>query len=44
MATTVMLNLFVLIILNDFEAYNLKDDNPVELFKENLENFRTIWA
>lgn len=44
MATTVMLNLFVLIILNDFEAYNLKDDNPVELFKENLENFRSIWA
>ena len=44
MATTVMMNLFVLIILNDFEEYNLKDDNPVELFKENLESFRDIWA
>lgn len=40
----VMLNLFILIILNDFEEYNLKDDNPVELFKENLENFRISWG
>jgi len=32
-----MLNLFVLIILNDFEEYNIKTDNPIEEFSENLE-------
>ena len=44
MTTLVMLNLFVLIILNDFEEYNLKEDNPVEQFKENLESFRASWS
>ncbi len=39
-----MFNLFVLIILNDFEEYNIKTDNPVEEFKENLEHFRYSWA
>ncbi len=42
-ATFVMLNLFILIILNDFEEYNLKDNNPIEEFKENLDNFRSVW-
>lgn len=41
--TFIMLELFVLIILNDFEEYNLKDDNPIEQFKENLEIFRFSW-
>jgi hypothetical protein len=38
-----MLNLFILIILNDFEEYNLNKNNPVEEFKENLESFRISW-
>jgi hypothetical protein len=33
-----------LIILNDFEEFNLKEDNPVEQFKDNLESFRKTWA
>jgi len=32
-----MLNLFILIIIQYFENYNLKDDNPLDLFSENLE-------
>lgn len=36
LATFVMLNLFVLIILNDFEEYNLNTNNPLENFKKNL--------
>lgn len=43
-ATFIMLNLFVLIILNDFEEYNLNKDNPVEKFKDNLEKFKEIWS
>ena len=39
-----MLNLFILIILNDFEEFNLKEDNPIDVFKENLDNFRSIWV
>jgi hypothetical protein len=38
-----MLNLFILIILNDFEQYNLNDDNPVEDFKKNLTSFKSTW-
>jgi hypothetical protein len=32
-----MLNLFILIIIQYFENYNLKEDNPLEVFQENLE-------
>lgn len=32
-----MLNLFILIVLQDFEEFHLKKDNPMEEFKENLE-------
>jgi len=37
LTTLIMLNLFILIILNDFEEFNLTKDNPVECFKDNLE-------
>jgi hypothetical protein len=33
----VMLNLFILIIIQYFENYNLKEDNPLDAFQENLE-------
>jgi hypothetical protein len=32
-----MLNLFILIIIQYFEDYHLKEDNPLDAFKENLE-------
>lgn len=40
----IMLNLFILIILNDFEEFNLKQNNPIEEFQDNLENFRQNWV
>ena len=42
--TFVMLNLFILIVLQNFEEYNLKKNNPLENFKENLEAFQIVWA
>lgn len=38
-----MLNLFILIILNDFEEYNLKSGNSVELFNERIQIFNKCW-
>lgn len=38
-----LLNIFILIIIQDFEEYNLKDNNPVEEFKDNLDHFKSIW-
>lgn len=38
-----MLNLFILIVLQDFEEYNLKKDNPLEEYKDQLENFKAVW-
>jgi hypothetical protein len=36
-STWVMLNLFTLIIIQYFENYNLKEDNPLDVFQDNLE-------
>lgn len=43
MTTIVMLNLFILIILNDFEEFNLKEDNSIDQFKDNLDQFNNSW-
>lgn len=40
----VMLNLFVLIILQQFELYYLPDDNILQQFREDLETFKLTWA
>jgi predicted permease len=40
----IMMNLFILIIIQYFENYNLKEDNPLDLFQEKLEQFRTHWG
>ena len=32
----VMLNLFVLVIIDQFEKYYSSQDNPIDIFKENL--------
>lgn len=39
-----MLNLFILIIIQQFEDFHLKEDNPITNFKRNLESFSQIWA
>lgn len=42
--TFVLLNLFILIILQQFDKYYLPDDNVLQQFKEDLEIFKTNWA
>lgn len=39
----VMLNLFVLIILQQFELYYLPDDNILQQFRADLEKFKITW-
>ena len=39
----VMLNLFVLIILEQFDKYYLPKDNIIAKFKKNLQNFKDTW-
>ena len=43
LTTIIMLNLFILIILNDFEEFNLKEDNSIDQFKVNLDKFILSW-
>ena len=40
----IMLNLFILIIIQQFEDFHLKEDNPITHFKRNLDSFSKIWA
>ena len=40
----IFLNLFILIILQQFEEYHLNPDNPINKFREELENsFIPVW-
>ena len=41
--TFVMLNLFILVILQQFDTYYLDTDNVIEKFKNNLEVFKETW-
>ena len=41
--TFVLLNLFVLIILQQFDKYYFPDDNVLQNFKDDLEAFKTNW-
>jgi hypothetical protein len=38
-----MLNLFILVIIQQFEQYYVSEDNPIQKFKKNLEIFSTVW-
>ena len=40
----IMLNLFILIIIQQFEEYHLRVNNPIQTFRENLETFKKIWS
>ena len=42
--TFVMLNLFVLIIIQQFETYYLPDDNILKNFKNDLDIFKVNWT
>lgn len=39
-----MLNLFVLVILQQFELYYLPDDNILQTFRDDLEQFKVVWS
>lgn len=39
-----MLNVFILILLETFDEYYFKPNNPLKNFKENLENFSKVWV
>ena len=44
MSTFIMLNLFILIILQNFEELYIAPNNPITNFKNNLENFSKVWT
>lgn len=39
-----MLNLFILVLLQQFEEYHISSDNPLTQFRDYVEQFRTSWA
>jgi hypothetical protein len=44
LSSQIMLNLFIMVIIQQFEKYYLSDDNVMERFKANLELFKTTWT
>ena len=38
-----MINLFILIILQQFDLYYLPDDNVLDRFKQDVTNFKLVW-
>ena len=40
----VMLNLFILVILQQFDEYYLPEDNNLVKFKRDLEKFKKVWS
>ena len=41
--SNVMLNLFVLVILQQFNTYYVPADSVISKFKDNLEHFKQVW-
>ena len=42
--SNVMLNLFILVIIQQFELYYVSEDNPIIKFKKNLDLFMETWV
>jgi len=40
----VMLNLFILVIIMQFDTYYISKDNPIIKFKKNLDVFMVVWV
>lgn len=40
---TIMLNLFLLVTLNQYEDFYRKETNPIEKFSEIINNFKQAW-
>ena len=41
--TNIMLNLFILVIIQQFSKYYLEDENPLSRFEEDSEDFKEAW-
>lgn len=41
--THVMLNLFILVIIQQFEMFYVNDDNPIKVFSEHFAEFHKVW-
>jgi len=41
--SNIMLNLFILVIIQQFSKYYLEDDNPLSRFEEDFEDFKEAW-
>ena len=41
--SNIMLNLFILVIIQQFSKYYLEDDNPLSRFEEDFEDFKSAW-
>lgn len=39
-----MLNLFILIIVDEYEKYSDKGESPKQVFEERVENFKKTWS
>lgn len=42
-AQFIMLNLFILVVLEEFETYYVNPINPINTFKEDVERFKSAW-
>ena len=38
-----MLNLFILVIIQQFDLYYVKDDNPIKTFGADYDKFHPVW-
>jgi hypothetical protein len=44
LCTFIMLNLFILVIIQQFEMYYLDEDNVITKFKDDLTRFKSTWT
>ena len=42
--TFIFLNLFIFVILSEFGKHSQEEENPTQLFKDNLIKFRKVWS
>ena len=42
--TFILMNLFILVLIQQFEEFHFNPENPLAHFKDELENFRKIWT
>jgi len=41
--SVIMLNLFVLVVLQQYDEYHQKEENPIERFEEMIDSFKKSW-